>query len=52
LDPALGHLTGPEDRRALPVAFLDPVQGRAHQVRQLEFNLDPAVESLVFHGKC
>ena len=37
MDPALGHLTGAEDRRALPVIFLDPVQGGAHQVRLLEF---------------
>ncbi len=27
LDPALGHLTGPEDCRPLPIAFLDPMQG-------------------------
>ena len=40
LDPAFGHLSGAEGRRALPVACLDPVQRSAHQVRQLEFEED------------
>jgi len=49
LDPALGHLAGPQDRRSLPIRFLDTMQRGADQSSQFHFEqkLGPAGSLLV-----